>query len=86
MTMLDILAKVANECKKIPIYDRRINNLIKARARMAQIRAERKQNSQINLDVENKIDWRLINLKKAMEAKAIKHLNRQKIRNRFIKK
>jgi hypothetical protein len=43
MSMLDILAKVANEFKKIPITNRRTKSLIKARAKISEIRCKRKQ-------------------------------------------
>lgn len=76
MASLDILAKTACDVEKpLTLFERRINYLKKARAKMAEIRAQRKTSSRATKPEpkpKKVVDpnWRLKNIKKAQEARA----------------
>ena len=78
MATLDILAQAASDIERpMSISDKRRNNLVKARAKMAEIRAQRKPGSRVikpTYKLKKVIDsnWRLKNIKKAQEARAKK--------------
>lgn len=76
MSTLDILAQAACDVEQpLTITDKRRNNLKKARAKMAEIRAQRKASSRVikpTYKLKKVVDpnWRLKNIKKAQEARA----------------
>jgi hypothetical protein len=75
MSTLDILAQAANDCKPLTTWNKRYNNLVKARAKMAEIRAQRKAGTYVPKPKLKKVidpNWRLKNIKKAQEARAKK--------------
>ena len=76
MSTLDILAKAACDVEQPQIMPKpRFENLVKARARMAEIRAQRKAGTYVPKPKPKKVidpNWRLKNIKKAQEARAKK--------------
>ena len=75
MSTLDILVQAACDVEQVPtISEKRIINLVKARAKMAEIRAQRKSGIRVPSKPKKVIDpnWRMKNIKKAQEARAKK--------------
>jgi hypothetical protein len=75
MSTLDILAQAASDAQPLTTWNKRYNNLVKARAKMAEIRAQRKAGTYVPKPKPKKVidpNWRLKNIKKAQEARAKK--------------
>ena len=77
MSALDILANAACEAVPLTILEKRRNNLVKARARIAEIRVQRKAGIIVpkkQVKKNNNPSWRSENIKKAQAALRRKRL------------